>query len=261
MNHLTDQQLDDILQGSGPQPAHLAECEHCQARLTEQGAIRGRLQSAFETVTADEALANSIRAILPSAESRRPEERPVVETLRLSLRRFLWPALAAAAVLIVAIPAIIFLSAPKPATAGEEALYRIYEHNLSPHADIYAGATPEELSAYLKDKLGFEPATPQPDVGMTLRGCCVSHFREEPVGSYVVDTDHGVISIIVLTDHASAAGLSGQMGSGGRTYETGSFAQCQMVAIELNGYTYCAVGETSYDFLIAVLDRLVPAAN
>ncbi|MHC4985037.1 MAG: anti-sigma factor family protein [Planctomycetota bacterium] len=261
MTHLTDEQFEHVLQGLTPPPPHLDECDSCRARLAEAEAVRGRLRSAMETVTADQALEDRIRAMLPSGGTYRAQRRPAARTLRLPLRRLLWPAIAVAAALVIAIPLMVFFGAPESAVATEESLYRIHEHSLSPHADFYAGSTPEELAVYLKDQLGFQPAVPNLKAGMRLRGCCVSHFRQKPVGTYVVDTDQGVISIIVLTDRADAAGLRGQMQVGDRTYETGSFARCQMVAVELNGYTYCAIGETSYEFLIDLLGRLVPAAD
>lgn len=260
MTHLTDEQFEDILQGRAPEPDHVATCEQCKMRLTEQMAVRGRLRSAFESVTTDKALKDRVRAMLPSGLSPQPRERPAARVFRQLIHHLSWPTLAAAAILVVAIPVIIFLASSEPATAAEE-LYRLHEHSLSPHTDLHAGRSPQELAVHLKDKLGFRPAFPQPGVGMTMRGCCVTHFREKPAGSYVVDTDRGVISIIVLSDRDSAVGLTGQMRYGGRTYEIGSFAKCQMAAIELDGYTYCAVGEASYEFLIELLDGLTLEAR
>ncbi len=261
MNHLTDEQLEDIVQGGPPEPPHLAQCQHCQARLAEMAAVRGRLRSAFEDIRADDSLKDSLRAALDRAGAPSTSTQPTRKTPHLLVHRVLWPALAAAAVLVITIPVVIYFAWPQPAMAAGEEFYRIYEHNLSPHADLYAGESPEDLAGYLKEQLGFRPALPQPEAGMKLRGCCVVHFREKPAGSYVVESDHGVISIVVLTDRASAVGFREQVRRKGRTYELGSFAKGRMALVELDGFTYCAIGEVSYDFLIDLLDRLAPSAD
>ena len=256
MTHLTDEQLEAVLHGWAPEADHLAECPQCRARLEERRAIRARLRGAFSSIHADQALTDSIRGALGEAEAQpapREERRPS------GIYRILVPSLAAAAVLIVGIPVIIFLTRSTPARAAEAELHKIHQHGLSPHTDLYADAKPEELARYLRDKLGFTPALPRLGAGMSLRGCCVSHFRKKPAGSYVVDTDRGVISVIVLKEKADVVGLKEQIRHRGRTYDAGSYAKCQMVSLELGGYTYCAVGEVSRAFLADLLRELVPA--
>ena len=36
-----------------------------------------------------------------------------------------------------------------------------------------------------------------------------------------------------------------------------TFAKCSMVSVELDGYTYCAVGEAPRDYLTDLLEQLV----
>ena len=50
MNHLTDEQFEDIIQGSLPEPQHLLDCERCRELLAEKAAIANRLRSAFASV-------------------------------------------------------------------------------------------------------------------------------------------------------------------------------------------------------------------
>ena len=92
---------------------------------------------------------------------------------------------------------------------------------------------------------------------MSLRGCCIAHFRDKPVGSYVVDTPRGTISIIVVTDSHGSLGMKDFIYRGEHTYMAGSFAKCEMVTVELDGYTYCAVGEVSREYLADLLEKLV----
>ena len=93
---------------------------------------------------------------------------------------------------------------------------------------------------------------------MSLRGCCITHFRDKPVGSYVVDTPRGVISVIVVTDTPKALGMKEELYQGGHTYWGESFAKCQMMAVRIGANTYCAVGEVPRHLLTDLLVQLVP---
>lgn len=255
MTHLSDEQLEDVLAGRAAEPEHLAGCDHCSSRLTEGRALRAKLQSAFVGVHAGEALAERIRG-----ELRRDEVRLALTTApkARSLRALRWLApLAAAAALLIAIPAVIFFAGSEPAEAASAELFRIHQHGLSPHTELYSDADPESLAGFLKKELGFKPAFPRLDAGMSLRGCCIAHFRDKPVGSYVVDTPRGVISIIVVTETPDALGMKDAMRRGDDTYMAGSFAKCNMVTWPLDGYTYCAVGEVSREYLADLLEQLV----
>ncbi len=158
---------------------------------------------------------------------------------------------------MIAIPLSIYLATAETAGAAESELFQIYEHSVSPHTELYADADPAKLAEYLKGELGFQPAFPRLGSGMSLRGCCVTHFRNKPVGSYVVQTPRGVISLIVIKTESKSLGLKDKLQRGDHTYMAGSFAKCKMVASELGGYTYCAVGEVPQEFLADLLDQLV----
>lgn len=62
------------------------------------------------------------------------------------------------------------------------------------------------------------PNMPRLGAGMALRGCCVAHFRNRPNGTYVLDTDRGIMSIIVLKDHPKSLGFAEQTTYRGRPY-------------------------------------------
>lgn len=252
MAHLSDEQLEEILQG-GPQGEHVGQCPLCSRRLAELRAIRDRLQSAFQTVSAGPALAESIRHSLDRKKPRALQARGV-RTMR--LLRWALP-LTAAAVLLIGTVVLLIVSEPEQASAATAELYQVHQHNLSPHAELFADPDPESLAGFLKDRLGFSPALPRLGAGMSLRGCCIVHFRDKPVGSYVVDTPSGVISVIVVTETPKSLGMNKQLRRGGHTYQAGSFAKCNMVTTQLNGYTYCAVGEVPHELLADLLEQLV----
>ena len=96
------------------------------------------------------------------------------------------------------------------------------------------------------------------DRGMSLRGCCIRHFRGQIAGSYVVDTPDGLISIIVVTDPPDSFGAGGRFERDGYVFWKSSFAMCDMVTVRLGDYSYCAVGETSHEYLTELLTRLLP---
>jgi len=162
---------------------------------------------------------------------------------------------------VLMIPVCIYLASPSSAVAAQAALVRIHEINMSSHQRFYTDTDPSKLAEYLKTHLGFAPAHPQLGRGMSIRGCCLAHFRGGIVGSYVVDTPRGTISIIVVKDRPETLNLDRQYERNGRRFWSGSFARCHMVVVRLKDFTYCAIGELSipHKMLSRLLERLVPA--
>ncbi len=257
MIHLNDEQFEEILQGSLSVPPHVSQCKLCAERLAEMKALRSKLHSAFAGIHASDQLLERIRTqsqreTVPVAMAARPAGRKVIH-----LARWLMPLTAAAAILLIIIPAALFFTATEPAMAGPAELYDLYQHSLSPHTELFSDADPDALAGFLKDELGFTPALVKLGAGMSIRGCCIAHFRDKPVGSYVVDTPEGVISVIVVQESQESLGMTEKLSRGEHTYMAGSFAMCNMVTVTQNGYTYCAVGEVSKEQLASLLDRLI----
>ncbi len=261
MNHLTEEQFEDIIQGILPEPEHLTDCDRCKELLAEKIAIAGRLRSAFVSVKPDERLANSIRMQLTNKAAPKPTQF-VKGSSNIRFQRIAWPA-AAAAVLVVAVILAVYVISPPSAMAARAELVKIHNHNLSAdhEHEFYSEADPEKLAEYFKSKLGFSPSMPVPSQGMALRGCCVRHFRGQVVGSYVVDTPQGVISVVVVTDKPETLGMGGKFEHQGRVFWKSSFAKCDMVTVRLGDYSYCAVGEISHEYLTELLSRLMPDAQ
>ena len=256
MNHLTEEQFEDIIQGLLPEPEHLADCDRCRELLAEKAAIAERLRSAFASVKPDEQLANNIRAQL--THEALPKRVQFVKWLsNIRFKRIAWPT-AAAAVLVMAVILGVYVISPSSAMAAQAELVKIHEHNLSAEHEFHSEADPEKLAEYFKSKLGFSPSMPVPSQGIALRGCCVRHFRGQVVGSYVVDTPQGVMSIVVVTDKPESLGMGGKFERQGRVFWKSSFAKCDMVTVRLGDYSYCAVGEISHEYLTDLLNRLIP---
>ena len=258
MKHLNDNQVEDILAGRADEPAHVRDCPDCRQKLAAHGAVRSKLRATFGNVRASDDLLQRVKEAAQDPVAAQPAQ----PALRLRFRP-LWRPLAAAAVfLLAAVPLAVYLSHPSAAAAAQEALVEIHRHNLSPPGEeFFTADNPAAMAAYFQEKLGFRPAIPRPGEGMALRGCCVQHFRGKVVGSYVVDSPEGVISVVVVTDLPETLGMHRQVRYGGRTFGAGSFARNNMVTQRMGQYTYCAVGEAPATLLAELLSRLVPAEN
>lgn len=255
MNHLTEEQFEDIMQGVLEEPEHLAGCYQCQERLAEKKALAARLSSAFNSVKADEQLAKKIRARLADKKVSKQVEVPKLLWIA-RLQRIAWPAAAAAVLVIVTIFGIYAIS-PSPAAAAQAELVKIYKHNISADHGFYSEADPVKLARYFKDRLGFVPSMPELVRGMSLRGCCVQHFLGEPAGSYVVETPRGVMSVVVVAEQPESFKMSKSFEHQGRVFWKSSFAKCNMVIVRFGDYSYCAMGEIPHEYLTELLSQLM----
>jgi hypothetical protein len=260
MNHLAEEQFEDLIQGNISPPAHFDQCPDCQNRLTEKKAIAQRLRLAFDSVQVDPSLTGKIQDQLRhtpvSSTTSAPAQTPQTPHTR---RRF-WPGLAAAAAfLVVAIPLAIYLTSTPPVQAAQAELYKIHQQNLNPQDEFFVDDDPGALAEFFRTNLGFTPALPRRDQGLEIRGCCVAHFQEKIVGSYVVETPQGFISIIVVTDTPQILGMAkmDDRTESGEMLWKGSFARCHMVTVRIGDYSYCAVGEVSSEILADLLNRLL----
>ena len=255
MSHLTDEQLEEIIQDDSLAFEHLDSCQLCKQRLAEKRALTDRLKLAFSKVEMATELEQRIRTQL-NINSKTSSE-PKIKILDFRAHWKSISAIAAAAIiLIVAVPVSMRLMTP--ALAAQAQLVQIHEHNMSGSHEFYSESDPAKLAQYLKGKLGFTPSMPTPGRGLALRGCCIRHFRGKVVGSYVVETPEGIVSVIVVTDTPKSMGMKRNSKLKGRTFWEGSFAKCEMVTVSLDGLSYCAVGEVSREYLTDLLLQLLP---
>ena len=256
MSHLTDEQFERIIHSDDSRDEHLDNCPLCRSRLAEKRAIARRLQSACGNVHPPAELADRIRDRMPRDTS--PAQASLLRnTFNVSAHPQRWAVVAALAATLVIAPLVIYVLTPSPAMAARKALVKIHHHNLSQHNDFFAEAQPEKLADYFREELGFNPRLPTPGQGLALRGCCVRHFQGSIVGSYVVDTPEGVMSIVIVTDQPESLGISTKFAHGKDTFWKSSFAKCSMVSVRIGNYSYCAVGEISHHYLTKLLARLL----
>ncbi len=152
MTHLTDEQLEDILQRKSCENAHLSDCETCQARLKEKQALKARLSTAFSQVAPPVELAQAIRSqIALSAQTRDSHESSQTQKLTHHWKR--WAAsLSSIAAVLILIPLIKVALVPTPVYAG---LVEIHEHNMSEGHDFLAQTDPNALADYFIEQMGF----------------------------------------------------------------------------------------------------------
>ena len=87
------------------------------------------------------------------------------------------------------------------------------------------------------------------------------HFKGDIVGSYVVETPDGIMSIVVMRDSQESLGLKGRFEKDGYEFSEDSFAKCRMVSVRIGKYTYCAVGEVDTSYLTELLIQLLSKAG
>ncbi|NQV31763.1 MAG: hypothetical protein HQ515_03670 [Phycisphaeraceae bacterium] len=255
MTHLTNEQFEDILQTQDLSNDHLNGCEQCQARLKEKQTLAARLKNAFADIAPSDELAKKIRSqiALGSPKETEPNE-PRIVNLTHPWKRWATTFSSIAAILVVGLILKVTV-VPTPAYAG---LVKIHQHNLSEGHDFVAQSDPNLLAVHFREQLGFNPRLPELGHGLELRGCCIKHFQGDIVGSYIVDTPQGIISVIVVEDEPASLGIETVSQNNGQTYFLSQFAKCDMVAIRIADYTYCAVGEISSIYLQSFLEKLLP---
>jgi hypothetical protein len=259
MSHLTEEQFEAILQGEIEAPEHVADCPECQALLGEKRALAQRLRQTFTSVRASSGLAERIRAQM-SAQADAPVTRSRSRTIVLAAHRHLWSALAAAAaILLLAIPAGLYFNTASQARAAQTELVAIHQQNLESMDQLYLHEDPNELAAFLRKETGNAPTMVCPKSGLTMCGCCTRQFQGRTVGSYVVKGPGGPISVVVMTDSPKSLGLKPENGK--RLSEQAVWRSrcegCNVASVRIGDQSYYAVGEVTQENLDSVLADLL----
>lgn len=279
MTHLTGEQFEDILRGAAP-PAHVDECRACSARLAEMRAIQGRLRKAFGSATPEPDFAERLRrrvrlsvqqpdqAQAPAAEPSRPSTlRPKPERRPRRLRLRTWWTASVAALVMIAVGLLVFLSEPEHAMAGRAQLVEIYENSLclcgcvENDEDTCQESDPEKLAAFMQTRFGFVPLFPKLNEGLVLRGGCAGQFREQAVAAYVVLKGDQPITVVAIPDPPETLRLSHRFEHLGTEFWSCAAKGCNLAAVRLGEYTYCAVGKADRDTLTAILADLLGQFN
>jgi hypothetical protein len=254
--HLTDDQIEEIVQGRSPEPADLDAAS--RQRLAEARAIRSRLRRAFASVQAPAGLADRIRQDAAKAVSEGPGE--VARRSVLRFPRALWPALAAAAILIIGIPLVMLLFRPEEAMAQPQ-LAQIHDDNLKakgPH--WHEWSDPAEIAEDIEVEHGFQPILPPAGPDLRYRGCGQRRMDGKDVASYVVELRRGRhrarVSLVVVDRPLE------QLHFGNFTEEHCwcVYRKCKMAAVRVGDRTYVAVGPAdllTHNDLQGLLDDIV----
>ena len=259
MSHLTDEEFEDLLQGQESGRDHLDRCRRCQDRLAEKRALAMRLRDAFAAVTPEADLSQRIRSRIGLGTDRGQSAKPGPDVVKLPRhQRRVWTKglSAVAAVLLVAI--VLALSwPPSAAQATQSTLADIHALNLlvGEH-EFWEDTDPEKLTALYGEVLGVNPYLPPVTETFKLCSCCVKRsITEHVVGSYVVGTAEGVMTVAIVRPSPESLG-KGRAGPGGRIYYEAQQGECRMVAVRIGDHTYSAVGQVDHSHLRALLAQL-----
>jgi len=259
MSHLTEAQFEAILQGETQAPEHVAACPECQALLAEKRALAQRLRETFTSVRASSDLAERVRAQV-SVPCDGPAGISRSRTIVLAAHRHLWSALAAAAaILLLAIPAGLYFNTTSQARAAQTELVAIHQQNVESMGQLFVHEDPNELAAFLRSKTGYAPAMVCPKSGLTMCGCCSRQFRGETVGSYVVKGPGGPVSVVVMPDSPKSLGMKQERGEGlsQQAVWRSRCGDCNMASVRIGDRSYDAVGRVTQENLDSVLTDLL----
>ncbi len=247
MTHLTQEQFEDALAGRGGSAEHLAACQGCRCRLAELGAVRERLRRSFESIHADAALTQQVTAAADKSPAARPRWTLTARVLR-------WPAMAAAAAILVAAGVWFHVASSSNANAAQVELVDIHRQNLSGKVEMMTDPSPQKLKEFLDSRVKGNVPMPVFPAGMKIEGCCVARYKGAGAACYLVKTAQAPVSIVVLDDRPAAMGLKRAGGSGGLEFWSAQHGECQIAAVICPcGHVIYAVGETSADELQRVL--------
>lgn len=258
MTHLTHEQIEHALDEPDALP-HARECPRCSTHLADAQAVRARLKSAADALPVPDGLHRRVQAAL--ANHRAATLAPATKTPSaiFRFRRWVQPSLAAAAaLLIVAIPLSVYFSATPQAGAAGTELVAIHEANMVPSgANPIVSAEPAQLAEFFRNQLGFVPAVPKMGQGMSVKRCGLGKFKGDMVGSYVVATPVGCVSIIVVKTHPQNMGLQPAQFCTGLDLWEGSIGKNNLAAAKLGDLWYCAVGQVPQKTLDDLLRLLI----
>jgi anti-sigma factor RsiW len=248
MSHLSTEQLEDLLAGEGGEAReHLDDCEACRQRLAEAELLRNRLRGAFEGVRPPADLASRILS-----ESRNPPapKRPVAKALRSGL--------AAAAVILLGVTLWMHLEANGSAPSD---LLAMHEGNVARVNGFHLAGEPERIVALLLEEVGRAPASPRLCQCSSLEGGRQGRLLGQSVGTYLVRTPKGEVSVVIAVARPVALGLEPMTHASGADLWCLHCDSCHIVAMRSDSATYVTVGDMSDEQLADVLLRVVPARN
>jgi anti-sigma factor RsiW len=264
MSHLTEEQFEDLLRDTAHVPEHVDGCPLCRARFDETYALVQRVRQASRSIQAPPVLADRIRAGVAALAEPAATAPGRVYLIPLRIRRHLWSGLAAAAALLVlAIPIGLYLGTGTPANAAPVALEEIHHANLESLGQLVCNDDPGALCAYLESQVHHSPILLSTEAGLNLCGCCVRQFQGRPVASYVVKRNNIPISVIAVPQPPEELGmtLTEHKTAAQRDIWQARHRCCNLAAVRIGAYSYCAVGQVPQEELAVLLNALPAPAE
>ncbi len=210
-------------------------------------ALRVRLQRAFESIRPEASLFAKVRSRL---ELHVPPSRPG----RFAPRT--WFAMAAAAIIILCLIPAAYMLSPSTAVAAQSDLASLHEANLAGDAALLRADDPNQIAEQLNSSLGFSPPMPKLCNCSSLTGSCLRTFSNgKVVGAYVVKTPQGLISVAIVDDDPTAMKLKPLTLTDATGLWSGQHGRCRIVARQLRGRSYCAIGNVAHEALADIVMR------
>jgi hypothetical protein len=246
MTHLTDEQLESMLQGQGGGDAHLQACDQCRARLAEKQAIAQRLRSAFAAIQPPERL---MQGICTQVGVKEPKTNVKLHDVR---NKWVARISAMAAVFLIGLFVVLSLS-PSSAHATQTTLAEIHKMGLSGNHTLWTQTDPNELAEQYQQKLGVRTQLPPYSEKIKLCTCCIAKCLEHDIiGTYMAVTEQGNITVAIVEILPDVLGKP----MTDPNYYQSQKGQCNIVAVRIGEQTYCAVGQVEHRYLQDLLQQL-----
>lgn len=245
---LNDEQIHNALDGN--EPADLNEAD--RQTLRGHRALRDRLRGCFADVAAPAGLADRIRGATEAAINASAGESRVYR-----MGPWLRSGLAAAAVLVLAL-ALPYVFVPQtPIQAAQPQLVHIHEQNLAHEAGFMPAEDPCRVADHMAAETGHRPRMPDCEA-VNVVGCRVGRLWDRAVGTYLVETADGPVSLVVTADPPEKLALRlPEFTDRDVTFHPCKTDRCNILAVRIGDLTYVAVGQVDHDTLQAVLLALL----
>jgi hypothetical protein len=259
MNHLTEEQFEDILQGRVEVPDHVDRCLQCRTRLDQKRALSQRVHQAFGSIHASPDLADRIRAGIVAAQPWAHVGTPRRIILPRTRRR-IWIGLAvAAAILIVAIPRSLRLNIGPQTTAAQTALVNIHRANLDSLDEIMAGEDSGWHCPCMDGQTDDGMVMPCCKRGLCMCGCRMQDFQGRPVECCVIQMPNASsVSVVMVPKSPETLGMT----PAEKTTATGEIlwqatcGRCNMAAVRMGQASCCVIGQVPPDDLVVLVNKL-----
>lgn len=242
MKQLPEEQFEEIVAGRAELPVGVDE--EIVQRVRDHRALRERLRAATEHVRTPDSLQHAIHTKLIVAQAR-------------PIRGWLFRAAPlAATILLLATVGMLVWSGTGDAHAGSQAQLAGLHADVSQH--FTPGGSADAVNRQLREGAVSVSAT-LPELGgsCVYRGLAIRRFRDRAVGCAAVTMDDRPVTILVVTDRAETLEFDNLETRGDVTWAWCSQGGCRMVAAEVEGKTFIAVGELPHAKLKELLGQIV----